>query len=165
MAWFAYAMPTYDEFEWARPSQLAELARAEFPWCHYLATEVRFDSGIVRPAKDGNGTDPAFGPLHVVTAIQPQAEHDCAENPARMEVLELELACRGIPSVRVVGSNFDGTYSEESRAIYGLTDDEARSLGTRFGHVAIFAWRGPRWSVLACQTDRRTSSRWTWEQY
>lgn len=38
----------------------------------------------------------------------------------------------------------------------GLSNEEARQFGLRFGQVAVFAWQGPRWSLLASATDRET---------
>jgi hypothetical protein len=46
--------------------------------------------------------------------------------------------------------------------VFGVDDTAARQLGQRFGQVAVFAWHGPRWSVLACVGDRRTDSGWRW---
>ena len=156
-------MPTYDDFEWVPPAELEKLANRDFPWRYYLATEVHFEVGAVRPAEDGDGQDPPFGPLHVVTAIQPISDPDPVENATRMDVLDRELTNLGIRAIPVVGSSFDGTHREDSRAIFGLTDDEARELGARFGQVAVFAWRGPRWSVLACAPERSAHSRWRWD--
>ncbi|MCB0931249.1 MAG: DUF3293 domain-containing protein [Mycobacterium sp.] len=155
-------MATYSEFEWVPLARLAELARGNFPWNYYLATEVQFEGGIVRPVEDGDCQIPPFGTLHVVSAIQPESDPGTTESAARMGVLDRELAVRGLCAVPVVGASLDGTYCEDSRAIFGLTNDEARTLGADFGQVAVFAWCGPWWSVLACGLDRSAHSRWRW---
>lgn len=156
-------MPTYDDFEWTPPAELASLADDKFPWGYYLESAVHFDAGVVRPADDGDGKDPPFGRLHVVNAVQPHSDPASPESASRIRILDRELSERGLASFRVVGSSFDGDHCEDSRAISGLSDGEARALGMRFGQVAIFAWRGPWWSVLACATVRTKSNRWHWE--
>lgn len=153
----------YDDFEWTPPSVLAELAHNKRPWLYYLATAVRFDSGTVRPADDGDGENPPLGPLHVITAVHPNSHPDSAENAVRMAVLDSELVRRGVEALPAVGVSFDDNHREDSRAIFGFTDNEARALGRRFGQVAIFGWRGRQWSVLACATDRIERRAWRWE--
>lgn len=59
-----------------------------------------------------------------------------------MGVLDREQQDRAIESIPVVGSSLDGNHSENSRAVGGLDDTEARALGLRFGQVAVFAWSG-----------------------
>jgi hypothetical protein len=81
-----------------------------------------------------------------------------------MNVLDRELHAAGITSIPAIGSSFDGNHSEESRAVFGLNDASARGLGRRFGQVAVFAWNGPRWSLLACASDRQTHRSWTWQE-
>lgn len=71
-----------------------------------------------------------------------------------MEVLDLELAAQGLGTLHVVGASFDGTHREDGRAVFRLTDDDARALGKRFGQVAIFSWSGPWRSLLACTSPR-----------
>lgn len=157
-------MNQYKDFAWTSPQELAALSEGNEPWEFYLSTKVEFfeDSslGTVMPSTDGQDSPP-FGSLHIVTAIQPNEEPTDMQ-VARMRVLDQEIGYRGIRSLRAVGSALDGTHSEESRALWGLTDYEARELGLRFGQVAVFAWRGRDWSVLACATDKRTDQRWTW---
>ena len=160
--WLTHCVLTYEDFSWASPECLAECANRDYPWRHYLDTEVQFDVGVVRPADDGDGQEPPFGPLHVVTAVQPDADPDSAESAARVGILDQELKARAIRAIPVVGSSFDGTHREESRAIFGLTDAEARGLGARFGQVAVVAWRGEHLSVLACASERSTHRRWCW---
>jgi len=160
-------MRSYDDFTWASAERLSELAAASTPWAYYLHTQVWFDagqrSGTVRPVTTGAGDDlPPWGPLHVVTAIQPDSDPSGADSAARMEVLDRELAERGLRSMLAVGSSFDGDHSEDSRAVFGLDDAGARALGLRFGQVAVFSWSGPRWSLLACATERRTDRAWRW---
>lgn len=104
-----------------------------------------------------------LGPLHVITAVQPESEPESDETIARLGVLDRELHAAGITSIRAVGSSFDGNHREESRAIFGLDDALARRLGRQFGQVAVFAWSGPRWSLLACAADRQTHRRW-WDE-
>lgn len=156
-------MHTFDDFEWTPPDELARLAQGELPWGHYLATAVHFDAGTVCPADGGNDDSPPLGSLHVVTAVQPNADPDTEESAARMDVLDRELGIRGVDAMSVVGSAHDGDHREDSRAIFGLTDEEARAVGLRFGQVAIFAWRGPCWSVLACASTRFDSHGWRWD--
>jgi len=153
----------YDDFEWASPADLARRARTQEPWCFYRATAVHFEAGRVLPAVDGDGAEPPFGPLHVITAVQPDADPEDAESAGRMDVLDCELAERGLGAVPVVGAAIDGSHAENSRAVFGLTDDEARAMGLRFGQVAIFSWSGSQWSVLASATDRADHDRWRWE--
>jgi hypothetical protein len=80
-----------------------------------------------------------------------------------MAVLDRELQAARLTSIHAIGVSFDGNHREDSRAVFGLDDAYARELGLRFGQVAIFAWRGPRWSLLACATDRQVHRAWRWE--
>lgn len=143
------------------------MALDESPWRYYLQTIVQFKagdrSGTVVPLDDAAGGESApLGPLHVIAAVQPGSHPASAENAARMGVLDHELRQTGIRSICAVGSGLDGRHAEESRAVLGLSDADARALGVRFGQVAIFAWNGPRWSLLACAVDRHTHRAWQW---
>lgn len=161
-------MPTYEDFSWTTREELARRSEGDDPWAYYEQTAVYFEgassTGRVVPLVDGGGDErPPLGTLHVVTAIQPETEPGSSDNAARMVVLDQELSVQGIRSIRAVGASFDGEHAEESRAVFGLSDEFARQLGLRFGQVAVFAWGGPRWSLLACATDRQTHRGWRWE--
>ncbi|NMM89369.1 hypothetical protein B2J88_34365 [Rhodococcus sp. SRB_17] len=160
-------MHGYEDFEWTSAERLACLTAGSAPWEYYLQTEMWFEDadqcGTLRPLSGGEGGDhPPLGSLHVVTAIQPDAEPSNDESVRRMRVLDRELQSAGIRSIRAVGSSFDGKHSEDSRAVFGLDDGQARALGLRFGQVAVFAWCGPQWSLLACASERATHRAWTW---
>ncbi len=143
------------------------MAQSATPWEWYLATNVRIEtpelSGVVHPAESEGDTDPPMGPLHVVTAVQPESEPGSEDNIARMGVLDRELKAAGLRVTHAVGVSFDGQHSEESRAVFGLDDAGAREIGCRFGQVAFFSWRGPRWSLLASVGDREVHRGWRWE--
>ncbi|TXI53447.1 DUF3293 domain-containing protein [Mycolicibacter arupensis] len=159
----------HSDFQWTASSTLAQCTQGDYPWQHYLQTAVEFEgdrqAGTVWPVDCGEiGCEqPPLGPLHIITAVQPDSNPTSAENLARMAVLDHELQTAGIASITAIGVSFDGTHREESRAVFGLDDGQARALGLRFGQVAIFGWRGPRWSLLACATDRQEHRRWRWE--
>ena len=157
----------HEDFKWAAPTRLAELAEDEELWGHYLRTAVYLESsrlqGSVRPAGQQGGVHPPLGPLHVITAIQPGADPRSDESAVRLQVLRRYLASAKKVSIRAVGSNVEGTYSEEGCAVFGLTDNRARKIGRKFGQVAIFAWRGPNWSLIACAADQQTNMTWQWE--
>lgn len=160
-------MAEYARFNWASSEELGQWASVDVPWRYYLSTEVYFGApgccGTVRPVESGaGGVRPPLGNLHVLTAVQPDADPMSAESRARLQVLDAELHTRGILSLPAIGSSIDGDHREESRAVFGLDDVEARELGLRFGQVAIFSWRGPTWSLLACATLRQEHRRWRW---
>ncbi|CAM3018346.1 DUF3293 domain-containing protein [Prescottella defluvii] len=161
----------YEDFAWTPSEQLAALAESDTPWQYYLRTRVRFDpegpSGTVWPLSDHQqgGDTPPLGRLHVITAVQPDADPDSDDSLARMALLDRSVREAGLRSIRAVGSSFDGAHSEDSRAVIGLDDAQARELGARFGQVAVFAWNGPRWSLLACATERETHRPWRWESH
>lgn len=100
--------------------------------------------------------------LHVVAAVQPGADPASDESAARTAVLTQFLSAEGTTFIRAVGASFDGSHREESLAIFGLNDDEASELGRKYGQVAIFAWRGPQWSLLASAGTRQTHRGWRW---
>lgn len=167
MCWLVEGVQEYDDFVWTSRRDLAQLADERTPWEFYLNTMVRFDTaeggGVVHPLAESAGEPhPPFGPLHVVTAIQPDPE-PARVSCARMQVLDRYLHIAGIRSIPAVGSSFTGDHSEDSRAVFGLTDDQARDLGAVFGQVAVFAWNGPSWSLLACATERQSRRGWRWE--
>jgi len=158
----------YEDFVWTSYTDLKEWSLNETPWRYYLDTAVHFDGpelkGVVRPVNEGGDELPPVGPMHVITAIQPGSSQESEESTARMDVLSRELEREGIEFIRAFGISLDGSYREESRAIFGLDDVQAQQLGRRFGQVAIFAWRGPTWSLLACASDRQTHRPWRWEE-
>ena len=161
-------MATYDDFTWVSATELKRFALSEQPWSFYLETEVYLEagnkSGVVRPADKLELVRPPLGALHVISATQPGAEPDREKDTARLAVLIAELRGAQIETIRAVGSSFSGDHREESRAVFGLTDDTARDLGIRFGQVAIFSWNGPRWSLLACADDRQVHRPWQWTE-
>lgn len=161
-------MPTYDEYAWEPAAELKRLARLDEPWCFYLETEVFLDdgdkSGTVRPAHKPSATRPPFPPLHVISATQPTSKPKPGESATRLAILVAELNAARIRSIRAVGSSFSGDHREESRAVFGLKDSCARELGIRFGQVAIFSWKGPHWSLLACADYKRVDRPWHWEE-
>lgn len=167
VCWLVEGVQEYDDFVWTSRRDLAQLADERTPWEFYLNTMVRFDTaeggGVVRPVDETAG-EPLlpFGPLHVVTAIQPDPE-PASVSHARMLVLDRYLHTAGLRSMPAVGSSFTGDHSEDSRAVFGLTDCQARDLGAVFGQVAVFAWNGPSWSLLACVGDRHSRRGWRWE--
>lgn len=160
-------MVSYDDFDWVRPAELEKMAHSGTPWGWYLQTNMHFHtaklSGVVHPVESGGESVPPTGPLHVITAVQPDSEPDSEDNIARMEVLDDELSAAGLRVTHAVGVSFDGEYREESRAVFGLDDVRAREIGCRFGQVAIFSWRGPRWSLLASAGDREAHRGWRWD--
>ncbi|MFM8858469.1 MAG: DUF3293 domain-containing protein [Actinomycetota bacterium] len=157
----------HGDFSWVATSELRRLATAKTPWNYYLATEVYISTpelaGVVRPVVDKGLVEPPFGPLHVVSATQPGSDPDSYESVERLAVLDQELQDRCIESVPAIGGSFDGKYQEQSRAVFGLDDFAARALGARFGQVAIFSWKGPWWSLLACTDPRKERHAWRWE--
>lgn len=160
-------MQTYDDFTWVGRAELESQALCTNPWGWYLQTKVYFENstprGIVCPV-DSDGEDlPPLGPLHVITAVQPQSDPASDESIARLGVLDRELAAANICSIPVVGVSFDGSHQEKSRAVFGLDDAQACKLGVRFGQVAVFSWSGPRWSLLASVGNRETHRAWRWE--
>jgi hypothetical protein len=161
-------MNIYEKFLWVPATKLKQLAEEDNPWCFYLETQVYLEgeamSGIVRPSHEMTRKLPPFKPLHVISATQPVSTPDPEECTARLAILVNELKTAGIKSIRAVGSSFGGDHREESRAVFGLTDSCARNLGIRFGQVAIFSWKGPHWSLLACADDKRVDRPWQWQQ-
>ncbi len=158
----------YEDFDWTPPAKLKELAQDETLWGHYLQTAVHLENagrkGYVRPVTDRGEDLPPFGSLHVITAVQPGSDPGSEDSAARIRLLNKQLENENPEFLRAVGSSIDGTYCEESFAIFGLDDDQARALGRRFGQVAIFSWRGPTWSLLACVGGHQSHRPWRWQE-
>lgn len=165
-SWLAAGMDQYEDLAWTSTANLRAMSGDDGLWQSYLDTAVHFGfsrpGGTVIPDPRGVANEPPFGPLQVVTAIQPGADPDSVESRTRMRILEHELDVGGIRSIRAVGSALDGSHGERSLAVFGVTVEEALALGRRFGQVAIFDWEGPGWSLLACVGDRRTDRGWRW---
>lgn len=95
----------------------------------------------------------------MLTACDPGSAGRRSDDGTRMSLLAAELA--GLATFPAEGSDPAGQHAEASLAVAGLTDGQARALGARFGQVAVFAWRGAVWSVLACVVGRRSEFSWT----
>lgn len=157
----------YDDFGWTSERELRQMAAGAKPWKYYLDTVVHFASesltGTVVPVETPPDSDtPPWGSLHVVSAVQPGTDPESLDNAARLKVLDDELFRLGLQAVPAIGAGIDSDYKEDSRAVFGLDDSSAQALGLRFGQVAVFGWRGPIWSLMACASTRRTDRSWRW---
>lgn len=119
----------------------------------YLKTFVSIEeSGRMTPA--GSAAMSIGSIVHVITAWNPgddrptRDENDEANNRLRVDLME-----RGLNPVRAVGSDPDSDHFEESWAVVGLSDDEARAIGAAYGQVAVFRLARGTQTVLACTED------------
>lgn len=75
----------------------------------------------------------------VLTAGDPYpAELSQAENSARMQSLCAELDASGIEHDPALGRSKDGSTSEISRALRGVTRAQALEIAARFGQLAVY---------------------------
>jgi hypothetical protein len=125
----------------------ADLARL------YLKTLVSVEvDGVVIPVGE---IHPFIGSTwHVITGWNPgDARPSQAENEAANDRLRQMLATRGLQPVRAIGADPDSDHAEESWAVAGLDDQEARAIGAEFGQVAVFRIADGAQTVLACTED------------
>lgn len=138
-------------------------------WDHYSAAVVRIGlpTGWVQiePAPPGSTTgpfpDPAGRTIHVLTAHNPRGQHaDARTNDHAHHQLLHHVQAAGHQPLAAAGADPTWTHVEESIAILGMTDADARALGHRFGQDAIFAWTPTHWTVTSCTDDRRSIHGW-----
>lgn len=92
----------------------------------------------------------ADGLAHVLTACDPGPRRlDPAENARRQAALVAELPAHVRRWAAVAGAA-DGSHEEASVLVVGLSDDQARKLGSRWDQDAIFRWDAASWTVLPC---------------
>ena len=126
----------------------------------YLKTVVSIEEdGLLVSAS--NARCVAQGVVHVLTAWNPGHERPSREeNDDANERLLIELVSRGLNPCRAVGADPDSEHAEESWAVCGLSDVEARAIGTAFGQVAVFSLTATGQAVLACSEDWVVSRSW-----
>lgn len=119
----------------------------------YLKTLVSIEEfgSLVPTAESSMARDSV---VHVVTAWNPGEDRPTRdENNAANERLKVKLVEKGLLPVRAVGADPDSEHFEESWAVIGLDDDEARMIGAAFGQVAVFRIANGIQTVLACRED------------
>lgn len=116
----------------------------------YLAAVVEIaDDGLLVPIAESSLL--RLGTVHVITAWNPGAARPTiSENEAANRELHRVLVGRGYSPVHAVGREPDGTHCEDSWAVVGMSDDEAREIGARFGQDAIFRFADGVQMVVAC---------------
>lgn len=116
----------------------------------YVRTEVTIEeNGRLISAR--NSPIVAAGVVHVITAwnpgdIRPTAEANRDAN-TRLYSRLVEL---GFEPIRAVGADPHSNHAEESWAVTGMTDEQAQSIGTEFGQVAVFRLLAGVQTVLSC---------------
>lgn len=115
----------------------------------YLATVVTVeDHGTWRPAHE---VAAKLGTLHVITAWNPGDERPAREvNDRANEALRADLTQRGLAPMRALGSDPNSPHAEESWAVAGFNDRDARELGAKYLQVAVFRITAARQTVLGC---------------
>ncbi|MEW2134547.1 DUF3293 domain-containing protein [Streptomyces sp. NPDC005435] len=110
---------------------------------------------------EGAFPEPSGRTVHIITAANPRGRVVAPEDNTWAHALLLdELACGGHTWWPATGGSPCGTHTEESVAVTGLTDAEARALGRRFGQDAVFAWSREAWRLLACFGERSAVAGW-----
>lgn len=119
----------------------------------YLATEVSIEvDGELTPAH--RVAQVADGVMHVITAWNPgNARPDQHTNDVANRALYRDLVAKGLTPIRAIGADPHSSHYEESWAVTGLTDNEARILGAKYGQVAVFRLEWSTQTVLGCVDD------------
>ncbi|MGX5187524.1 DUF3293 domain-containing protein [Streptomyces avermitilis] len=113
-------------------------------------------------AAEGHFPEPAGRTIHVITACNPYGRTASAEDNGRAQALLFEeIGRRRLAWWPAAGGTVCGAHIEESAALVGLSDVEARELGRHFGQDAVFAWTPDAWSLLSCSSDETAVSGWT----
>jgi hypothetical protein len=119
----------------------------------YLKTlvEIEIDGTLIPVGRALAGEGAA---VHIITAWNPGDDRPTlGENEAANERLRETLISGGLVPTKAVGADPDSNHTEESWAVVGLDDQEARAIGASFGQVAVFRiFRGTQ-TVLACTED------------
>ena len=125
----------------------------------YLRTLVLIeDGGVLVPAEASRLA--ADGVVHVITAWNPGPERPGPDaNDAANGRLRGHLVARGCEPVRALGCDPDSDHAEESWAVRGMTDEDARALGAAYGQVAVFRIADGVQTVLACADTWEVSRR------
>ena len=98
--------------------------------------------------------------IHVLTAWNPGTERLIQEeNDKANERLHQDLVDRGLSPCRAMGKDPNSDYFEDSWAVIGLSDQEARDIGASFNQVAVFRVADGKQTVIAC-TEEWCVSRW-----
>ena len=134
---------------WRRSDAMSDTELQEL----YLATLVSLEEqGIMVLAR--KSVLVAAAVVHVKTAWNPGDERPTrAEYGVANERLRVEPIKRGLDPVRAVGADPDSDHFEDSWAVSGLSDDEARAIGAEFGQVAVFRLANGVQTVLACSAE------------
>ena len=132
----------------AGPDPHAELLSA---WSDSVL-EVHHDGDLAHPSAVAASHGEV---VHLITAWNPDAlEQPAAANQAADDLLVEVLESMGQLRHQAVGRSRDGTWREEGWCVVGLTRDEARALGARFGQVAVYEATPETVHVVWCSEDR-----------
>lgn len=112
---------------------------------------VEDETGALVPVEKSSWTKAL---IHILTAWNPGEERPTREeNDAANDLLHRDLVRRGLLPRRAVGQDPHSEHFEESWAVTGLDDHEARAIGASFGQVAVFRIFDGMQTVLACAED------------
>ena len=115
----------------------------------YLATVVTVEAASVWRLAHEVAAE--LGTLHVITAWNPGDERPSrTENEHANDALHADLTLLGYTPMRALGSDPSSSHAEESFAVIGFNDRDARKLGAKYGQVAVFRITSATQTVLAC---------------
>lgn len=103
-------------------------------------------------------TKPAGGwprNFHIITAHNPGIILGAELNAKADENLRKELNLSGSRCFRITGCSSDFTHREEGWGVAGLTDEEALTIGKKYGQNAIFSVTDGILSVIGCLSEER----------
>jgi Protein of unknown function (DUF3293) len=139
------------------------------PWASYARTVVEIagprGTMTVRAAQAGGAGTwpwPSNDAVHVLTAWDPgDARPALCENRRRQASLEDEVRRLAAAMWRAVGVDPENGHREEGIAIVGLSEADARTLGTAYRQDAVFQWTPVEWAIVACDGHRRVVFGWS----
>ena len=134
-------------------------AAEDVRWESYIDTVVMAE---VQPGKYValNGPDavkdwPFEGPVHVITAWDPQGVHrSTKENEIANQLLAGDLLALGLHFVRTYGVGMEDHDGEPGFAVWGSTYEDARRLGESYDQDAIFEISATKLLLISCFDDR-----------